>query len=222
MIKLARGTTAGSRLFTVNAILVVLVAGSYWGRRIEGATIAQPEFLTRLQIPFRGWPTKDLELSKREMELLQPDAVLVRRYLTPDKGFAELAIIAGHRKKSVHTPGFCMSAGGWELLSQQPYNLNIGDRKITANRSIFSQKGQRMVATYYFTDGSFTTPKLVQFQMVQLLKRFQAGVPLGALVRILVPVTRDQAHAERLSDEFAAATLPTVMQSLRSTKLQVR
>lgn len=222
MIKLARGTTAGSRLFTVNAILVVLVAGSYWGRRIEGATIEQPQFLAQLNIPFQGWPTKDLSLSQRELELLQPDAVLVRRYLKPEGGFAELAIIAGHRKKSVHTPGFCMSAGGWELLSQQPHDLKIGERKVTANRSIFSQKGQRMVATYYFTDGSYTTPKLVQFQMVQLLKRFQAGVPLGALVRILVPVTSDQGAAERLSDQFAAATLPTVMQSLKSTRLQVK
>lgn len=222
MIKRARGTTAGSRLFTVNLILLLVVGGSYWGRRIEGATIDQPKFLAQLDVPFRDWKTSEMKLSQREMEILEPDAVLVRRYHNPKGGFAELALIAGHRKKSVHTPGFCMTAGGWELLEQRPYALPVGEQSVSATRAVFSQKRQRLIATYYFTDGSYCTRNLVQFQMVQLVKRFQAGVPLGALVRILVPVVEDQASAEKLSDEFAAAMLPTVMKSLNSTRLQLR
>lgn len=211
-----------SRLFIVNSVLAVVVAGTYWGRRIEGATVARPDFLQQLQLSYRGWPATDIPLSEREKELLQPDAVLVRRFKAPDGSFAELAVISGHRKRSVHTPGFCMTAGGWELLSQRAYEVRLGERSLPATQSVFSQDNKHLLATYFFTDGEFTTRNLVQFQLVQMLRRFQPGVPLGALVRIIIPVTGDPARAEQLTTEFASALLPSVLDGLKQAKLQVR
>jgi len=54
--------------------------------------------------------------------------LLVRRYgMAVGEKFAEvaeLAIIAGHQKKSVHTPGFCLAGGGWETLWQKSGRSN--------------------------------------------------------------------------------------------------
>lgn len=211
-----------SRLFIANLVIVLVIAGSYWGRRIEGAELDRADFLQALKLDYKGWKTEEMQLTARETELLEPDAVLVRRYLSPQGHYAELAVIAGHRKKTVHTPGFCMTAGGWELVQKKPFDIDLGDQKIPAARAVFSQKSTRLMATYFFTDGEYHTRDLLRFQMLQMLRRLQVGVPLGALVRIIVPVGRDLAPSEQLSNDFAKALLPDVLKELRSVRVEVR
>lgn len=210
------------RLLALNGVLVLVLAGSYWGRRIDAATLPEGDLLRREQLTFRGWKASDAELTASERELLQPDAVLIRRFDSGKGTGAELAVVVGHRKQSIHTPGFCMTGGGWELASQRQCTLDLPGGSITATRSVMVRQGAQVVATYFFTDGRYSTPNLVRFQSAQLLKRLQAEVPLGALVRILVPAQPDLRAAEKLSDEFARETVPHVLQSLREARLQVR
>jgi EpsI family protein len=210
------------RLLIVNLVLALTVAGSYWGRRVENAEVSRADFLKPLNMPFRGWKTNDATLTASELNLLKPDATLVRRYTGPNKEMAEIAVIAGHRKQSVHTPGFCMVGGGWEITSQEAHTLALPDRKVDAVRSVMTNKGQQLVATYFFTDGQFSTRNILEFQGSQILKRFQREVPIGALVRVIVPVQRTQTDAEKLSDEFARATVPSVLAALRSVHLEAR
>jgi EpsI family protein len=207
------------RLLILNALLLLALLGSHWGRRVENATVAHKDFLRQLQLPFHGWTSSEVSLSSDEQEMLQPDASLIRRYQAPTGQWAELAVIAGHRKKSIHTPGFCMAGGGWETITQQGYTLSLDGHEITATRSLMTRDNHQVLLTYFFTDGEFNTCNLIQFQGMQVLKRLQSRVPVGALVRILVPVDKDTAEAERLSDEFAHATLPGVLQVLRNTRL---
>src|SRR5690348_5237784 len=101
------------RLLIINSLLLLTILGSHWGRSVESATIAHPDFLARLELPFRDWKATDSVLSDSDRNLLQPDAILLRRYLASDGHWAELAVVAGHRKRSIHTPGFCMAGGGW-------------------------------------------------------------------------------------------------------------
>ena len=60
------------------------------------------------------------------------------------------------------------------------------------------------------------------FQGSQMIKRFASQVPLGALVRIIVPVGKDPTEAENLTTEFEQAMLPGVLTALRQTHLNVR
>jgi EpsI family protein len=115
-----------------------------------------------------------------------------------------------------------MVGGGWEITSQEAHTLSLPHRKVEATRSVMTNKGQQLVATYFFTDGEFATRNILEFQGSQLLKRFQREVPIGALVRVIVPVQRTQADAEKLSDEFAQATVPSVLAALRSVHLEAR
>ena len=207
------------RLLILNALLLLAVIGSHAGRRIESASFAHADFLANLKLPFRNWTTREEQLTPRELELLEPDATLIRRYIAPNHAWAQLAIIAGHRKKSVHTPGFCMAGGGWDTLWQQERTLALPGRNVKATRAMMGKDGQQLLATYFFTDGSFCTNNLVQFQGMQMLKRFRAEVPLGALVRILVPVVTDAADAEKTSDDFVAAVVPPSLDALRDTHL---
>lgn len=210
------------RLLALNGVLVLILAGNHWGRRIDAATLPEGDLLQRNAITFRGWKATDSELTTSERDLLQPDAVLIRRFDSGKGSAAELAVVVGHRKQSIHTPGFCMTGGGWELASQRQCRLDLPDGPVTATRSVMIRDGSQLVATYFFTDGRFSTPNLVRFQGAQLLKRLQAEVPLGALVRILVPAGSNVAAAEKLSDEFARETVPPVMKALREARLVVR
>jgi EpsI family protein len=148
-----------------------------------------------------------------------------------DKGFsAELAVIAGHKKRSIHTPAFCMVGGGFETLTQESYTLQLADGKqIPVARSIMEGHNKERnqdwqeVVTYFFTDGDFCTPSLVRFQIAQFFARFQSTIPMGATVRIRVPIRGDDVvGAKKLSDAFARATVPGVLAALRQARLNPR
>jgi len=209
------------RFFLVNSLLVFAVLASYGGRSIEDAHVQEAAFLSKLNLQFRGWEAKDFALTKSETELLDPDAVLVRRFTSPDAGFAELAVVAGHRKKTVHTPGFCMAGDGWQMTSQNETRLHLTTGEVPAIRAVMVKDGQRLLVTYFFTDGSYATTSLPRFMLSQAVKRLRARVPVGALVRIIVPVNSDVASGDALTQEFAAETLPPVMAALRNAKLVI-
>ncbi len=210
------------RLLILNAILLLALLGSHTGRRIESASFAHSDFLKDLNLPFRGWTTKDELLTPGDVRLLEPDATLIRTYEGPRHVWARLAVIAGHRKKSVHNPGFCMAGGGWDILTQQDTTLTLPGRSIKAIRVLMSKDGHMLLATYFYTDGSYCTNNLVQFQGVQVLKRFRAEVPIGALVRIEVPVVSSQSEAESTTNDFVQATLPKTLDTLRAAHLTVQ
>jgi EpsI family protein len=212
------------RFLLLNGTLLLALSGARWGAYMEGSALEKTEqlkkdFLRTLKLPYRDWKASEAFLSPPEKEQLEPDATLIRRYVSPEgDDSAEIAVIAGHQKKSVHTPAYCMPSGGWEVVSEQSYALPLGRRKIPSSRLLMTDgKGRALMATYFFTDGEFATRSLVRFQGEQLLKRFRGEVPLGALIRIIVPVRTDAA-ASSLSDRFAQATVPPIMSRIRQVR----
>ena len=207
------------RFLVINTILLLTVAASQWGRSLENATVTRKDFLQGLETPFRDWKPRALSLTSRETELLEPDATLMLHYEGRD-AFAELAVVAGHRKKTLHTPGFCMVGGGWEVTSQKSRTIRIGSQQVPAVQSVLMKGNERLLATYFFSDGEYTTDSLPKFLAVQTFKRIRARTPVGALVRIIVPITETVAKASGLTEEFSGAAVPPVLQRLRSVRLQ--
>jgi EpsI family protein len=203
-------------------VLLLALAGSTWARRIEAAHLDDPAFLARLDPQFAGWPHTDVDLSPDEKLLLEPDAYLVRRFTSKVGEVVELAVIAGHRKRSIHTPGFCMVGGGWETVRQSQPALEADGRRIPTTQMLQVRENHTVLTTYFFTDGNFATNNLMRFQGEQLLKRFQSSVPLGAMVRIIAPVSTDPSRAEALTKRVAAEVLPGVLAGLRQRRLQTQ
>src|SRR5207247_190938 len=132
------------RLLLVNGILALTLLGGWMGRGLEAATVADPQFLARLPLPFRDWQPTEQILPPKERELLEPDAALARQYSSPGDGreTAQLFVIAGHRKKSIHTPAYCMSAGGWETVSKGAAEIHLPGRTIHATRMMMTNEGK--------------------------------------------------------------------------------
>jgi EpsI family protein len=185
---------------------------------VEATTVSNGDFLREMRVGFRNWKPVDVPLPHAYEELLQPDSTLIRRYASGQE-WCELAVIAGHRKQTIHLPAFCVAGDGWEVIEQGSTRLPAGGRTIAANQILMSKERHFMLVSYFFTDGTYSTPSLIRFQAKHILERFRTGIPLGALVRIMTPVGADPGAAVSLTNDFAAATLPSTLELLRGVHL---
>ena len=212
------------RLLLANGFLLLALFGGYWGRRIEGATLKQADLFRRLPLSYRNWKATDFAIPPNELRLLEPDATLARRYESPTGQTLELVVIAGHRKRSIHLPSYCMAGGGWDTLSQQDVSLPLSGSPIPAAQARMTRQGAVILATYFFTDGTRSARSLTRFQAQQIADRFQARLAIGALVRLIAPLDDrpdSQARAEKATSDFAASVLPAILESLRHARLDV-
>lgn len=204
------------RFAIVNAILATTLLGLFWASRTTPAEGASGDYLKGLSLSFNNWTSREQQLTSQERKLLLPDTVFLRQFRSKD-GADEvgIAVIAGHRKQTVHTPAFCMAGGGWNTISESDLEIPLGSERVEATRALMESEGHRILVTYFFTDGTLSLRSLPAFQFQQFLQRLRGHPTTGALVRILVPITSDRARAERLSDEFAVASVPSVLLKMR-------
>lgn len=205
------------RFVITGCIMLVALFGNLWNKSIENATYANSDAIAKLNVDYHGWKTTDGTISAGELKLLRPDSYLIRQYLSPDKTQeVDLAVIAGHRKQSIHTPGFCMVGGGWEITSRKPVTINLPTGPLTVMQSFMAQSGQQLVALYFYTDGSYSTDNLIKFQGMELLKRIERHAPEGALVRVIVPIRGDPSPAVNLAHDFLINSAPSILNALKS------
>jgi EpsI family protein len=204
------------RFAIVNAILAATLLGLFWASRTAPAEGSCGDYLKGLSLSFKDWESREQQLTPQERKLLLPDTVLLRQFRSQD-GAEEvgIAVIAGHRKQTVHTPAFCMAGGGWNTISEKDHQISIGSERVEATRAVMESEGHRILVTYFFTDGALSLRSLPAFQFQQFLQRLRGHPASGALVRVLTPITSDRARAERLSDEFATTALPSILRKMQ-------
>ena len=207
------------RFWILSAILAATLLGLYGARRTAPTDGGDGDCLRGLSLPFKDWTSREQTLTAHERDLLQPDTVLLRQYRSRS-GSEEIgiAVIAGHRKQTVHTPAFCMAGGGWNTLLENDVTILPGSGRIEAVRAVMESEGHRILVTYFFTDGARSRRSLTTFQAEQLWERLRGTAPSGALVRLITPIGADRSRAERLSDAFAAAVLPAVLKRMREAR----
>ncbi|HEU4751501.1 MAG TPA: exosortase-associated EpsI family protein, partial [Armatimonadota bacterium] len=135
------------RLLVLNTLLLLTAAGAYAGRRSEDVPRSSRNYLAELPLSFQGWKISDTPLSKSELELLEPDAVVARSYAGPHGEGVGLVVVAGRRKKTVHTPGFCMPSAGWEVMTQNSHPLPIAGHAIVSTRALMVKDGRQILTT---------------------------------------------------------------------------
>jgi EpsI family protein len=211
------------RLLLACVPLVLALAGGAWADHSERLMGSPGNFLQGLQLPYQEWKTEDRALTRIEQDELQPDSVLIRQYQSARQSdWVELAVISGRHKRSIHSPGSCLVGCGWERLVEDSRDLSISSEKLRVTRSLMVLGSRKLMLTYFFTDGEYSSPQLVTFQAMQLWKRMLPHPPVQALVRITVPVTTTLADAEQRTDEFATEALPPILQRLRDARQNLR
>jgi EpsI family protein len=210
-------------LFILNVTLLLAVLGGFWSRSLDANPLRGGDFLRTLPLAFHDWKMTEVSLEKDVWDSLSPDSVLIRRYESGRQKI-ELAVIAGHRRQTLHAPDYCLTSSGLEMIREVDCQLPLDSGAVQAKRMFMTsdtkegKQGQALF-TYFFTDGDYSTPSLPRFQAAQLMKRFRRVVPLGALVRVTAPFTTDPGAAIRLTDEFSRATLPAILRRLHDERI---
>ena len=152
-------------------------------------------------------------LSADERAMLEPDAELLRRYRSAGGASVEIAVIAGRRKKTVHTPEYCLLGGGWDIVAARRIHecsrppgagdpVAAGSRRRTHGSDLFLHRRRIEYAQSAAVSGGADR---------QTARGGHA--PLGAMVRNRSSGDNPE-DAQRLSDDFARATLPAVFAAL--------
>ena len=204
----------------VNLLLLAALVGAGFAQQSEARTPAYPDFFARFDLDYRDWKAQNFNLSPPEREMLQPDAVLVRRYTSernPNE-WAEISVIAGHRKKTVHNPAFCIGGDGWETVSEESTVYVLDGKRVEATRAKIMKDGKSLYATYFFTNGGFSCANMGRFQVAQIVGRLGSRPSLGALVRIITPVGASPVSGIALTDDFCYRVLPAVLTRLEMAR----
>lgn len=202
------------RFIVLNLILGFIFTSGVIGHQLESRPVNQTDFLKNMNLTFNKWDYKDVSMTIGDYKILEPDSSLIRNFKSSNGDELQLAIVAGHRKKTIHTPIFCMTGGGWEIVTQRSVNLHAGDQLIPATQVLLAQNKTYILATYFFTNGFYHTSNLLSFQFVQILNKYKMSTPTGALVRIITSASNEN-KSKQITEEFANTAIPVILKELR-------
>jgi EpsI family protein len=191
------------------AVVVIGLAGGY-ARELAGSRVfaeAAPD-LAQLPAAVGEWRSEDYTLSESVSRVLAADAVLQRRYYTPDgrEVWLFLAYFAAQGVNSqIHSPRHCVPGTGWRIASMEPCVLDTPGGSHRATRLLIrSDSGEANEMLYWFKTRSGTVTGEYALKW-DLVKNSLARRPTDA---VFVRCMASQSHGEDLRGLMAALEGP--------------
>jgi EpsI family protein len=152
------------------------------------------------------WQGQEGGLDETSLEMLRPEAYLVRNYTNVEKALINLTLIYGHSKSNIHSPALCLLGEGWNIVSKEkvsiPLETAAGGRSLAMTRMLFQKGNQKAIMLYSFLTPGKSTADWLGFQAQFLWMRLAGKQPSGALLRVIVPVSSTEAAAEKTARQF--------------------
>ncbi len=149
--------------------------------------------------------------------VLRADDYVARTYAGPG-GIADLFIgyYASQRQgQTLHSPMNCLPGAGWQPLSAQRLQIDVGsDAPIDANRYVIQKGLDTQLVIYWYQSHKRTVSSEYAAKAYLVFDSIRWGRSDAALVRIVSPVRRDEAVAERSAVEFVRALHPVLSRHL--------
>lgn len=217
------------RLLVLNVLLALTLAGNFWGRNLEQTALNRSGFLREV-VPARpGWQASDAQIEPRVLGLLEPDDYIWRTFTAPTGEWVEVLIIAGHRKRTVHTPSYCLPGAGWETMARSSETQTIGQRDMSLETMVLARDGHYILVSYLFTDGYLVTTNLLRLQGRTMWRRLGATVPEVALLRVMTPLVggpdalkKAQHRIQKTLDPIVPRLLAALRESERGSSTSAR
>ena len=137
-----------------------------------------------------AWDGKDVKVDPVVYEVLQPDAVLQKRYkiasdphsgpVASANGVAnvEVLVVFSRDPKGLHSPVTCMRAQGWTISNQEQREVKADGKTLTVDVLTGEQRERSTKLAYCFTDaGEAVTGRIATFakMMVARVMRRRVG-----------------------------------------------
>jgi len=202
---------------TAIPVIVLLLAGLTAALTLPHREEIQPARMafTQFPNPITSWSLRTGTIEQMYLDTLKLTDYYVGDYLTPSGADINLymAYYVSQRKgESVHSPGTCIPAGGWQITDISTRSVTAGDIAIPVNLTLVQKGEQTQLVYYWFPQRGrrITNEYLAKWYIFQdsiLRNRTDGG-----LVRISTMI--DNAHplakAEAEMQQLLRAILPLI------------
>ena len=139
----------------------------------------------RVPYSFPGWWGRGVEVDPVAVEILQPDAIVMRRY-DDAQGRACLLCIVYHQnnKYGAHDVPVCYTSVGYAKKALDRQTLPAGAAGLTVNRLVAGKPQDTRVVYYWFTTGERDFADAGLFRRAQMISGLVSNRSHGALIRI--------------------------------------
>jgi EpsI family protein len=172
-----------------------------------------PAFLPREMGPWVA--AEDRRLEAEALEMVAPDAHLLRRYEAPGRSpvwiYLGLYARRGSYKKAAHDPEVCYPAQGWEVVGSRSVSIDLdgADPQILRAKLLEAHHGLDREAVLYWFQPAGRWPAVGAVEEILRVGDAVNGTSQYAFVRLSTPYGDDASAAHDLL-EFARLLAPSV------------
>jgi len=159
------------------------------------------------------WKANDVPVSDHDYEILETRNLALRRYRNTKGESVDLFVIYSETNRSVcHPPVVCLIGSGINVTKTTKENLSFPGRTLTVNRLLAGEgKSQYVVLYWYMLGKEFTDDYLTQ--QIRWVAKQAIGKGLGgAMVRIIVPISKSEEESLATAKRFIGELLPILTQ----------
>lgn len=155
----------------------------------------------------------DQRLDANTVAVLRADDYVARTYGRRG-AIADLFIgyYASQRQgQTIHSPMNCLPGAGWQPLSAQRLPIDVGAATpIDSNRYVIQKGVAKQLVVYWYQSHRRTVSSEYAAKAYLVFDAIRWGRSDAALVRIVTPIGRDEAAAERSAIDFVRALHPVL------------
>jgi EpsI family protein len=117
--------------------------------------------------------------------------------------------------QTMHSPMNCLPGAGWQPLSSQRLQIDVGTAApIDSNRYVIQKGLEKQLVLYWYQSHGRTVSSEYAAKAYLVLDSIQLGRSDAALVRVISPIGRDEGAAERSAVDFVRALQPALARHL--------
>lgn len=179
---------------------------------------------TTVPLELFGYAGHDVQLTTSERRVAGVSNYLVRNYAAPAGSAAAAAspwfqVYVGYfeqqtQGKTIHSPKNCLPGSGWEPLASRTITLQTPNGPVTVNRYLLKREDEQALVLYWYQGRGRVEANEYVVKWDLLKDAALRHHTEEALVRVVVPVSVNEAQAYDLAAKIAAALVPSVGSAL--------
>ncbi len=208
--------TLRSRLLLVTILLALTCGALLPLYQKQGQKEWTEKDLSIIPATIGDWQGEDVEVDQETRDLLESDAVLVRKYTRGERSVWLALVYYGDNRVALHLPENCSIGQGTTILTRTGVSIPVADDSaIQANRLLVQGRRAVQMIVYYFQAGDFITPSYLGMRWRMITNFLQNTSSSGAFIRYSIVVQNGEEEAFKTLSEFASLAAPILRSELQ-------
>ncbi len=191
------------------SILAVFAGITFWIQYMQPVEKTSID-ISKIPLYVGEWQGEEIAVDEKTKDILETDAVLMRKYSNPKGEEVILAIVYYKDSRvTLHLPESCYTGQGSHIVKRDIEEINIPKLKnFFANELVLKGDKGNQVILYYFETGSLRTNSYMAFRWQMMKNKIMARNNSGALVRFSTPIQQNLDKAIEILKQFIKEIVP--------------